>query len=76
MAESLNGLYKWELIYPQGPWVGLEDVEFATLEYLDWFNHRRRHGEILDGRRKFATPAAHEDAFYSQNVPATEAATQ
>ncbi len=76
MIESFNGLYKWELIYPQGPWAGLEDVEFATLEYIDWFNYRRRHGEILDGRRKFTTPAAHETAFYSQDVPAAEAVTQ
>lgn len=76
MIESFNGLYKWELIYPQGPWHGLEDVEFATLEYVDWFNHRRRHGEILDGRRKFTTPAAHEADFYSQTTAAEPAATQ
>ncbi len=76
MIESFNGLYKWELIYPQAPWQGLEDVKFATLEYVDWFNHRRLHGEILDGRRRFSTPAAHETAFYSHNVTATPAATQ
>jgi transposase InsO family protein len=46
LAESFNGLYKWELIYPKGPWRGLDDVEFATLTYVDWFNHRRLHGEI------------------------------
>ena len=48
MAESFNGLYKWELIYRQGPWRGLDDVEFATMTYVDWFNHRRLHGEITD----------------------------
>jgi len=48
MAESFNSLYKWELIYPQGPWRGLDDVEFATLGYIDWFNHRRLHGEVTD----------------------------
>ena len=48
MAESFNSLYKWELIYPRGPWRGLDDVEFATLGYVDWFNHRRLHGEITD----------------------------
>ena len=48
MAESFNGLYKWELIYKQGPWRGLDDVEFATMTYVDWFNHRRLHGEITD----------------------------
>lgn len=75
MIESFNGLYKWELIYPHGPWQGIEDVEFATLEYVDWFNHRRRHGEILPGRRQFTTPAAHE-AAYRQNVTAGQAVTQ
>ena len=75
MIESFNGLYKWELIYPHGPWQGIADVEFATLEYVDWFNHRRLHGEILAGRRQFTTPAAHE-AAYRQNVTADQAVTQ
>ena len=76
MIESFNGLYKWELIYPHGPWQGIEDVELATLEYVDWFNHRRRHGEILPGRRQFTTPAAHEAAYYRHNVTADQAVTQ
>jgi putative transposase len=76
MIESFNGLYKWELIYPHGPWQGIEDVEFATLEYVDWFNHRRRHGEILGGRRQFTTPAAHEAAHYRQTSTGPEAVTQ
>ena len=59
MAESFNGLYKWELIYPKGPWQGLEDVEFATLTYVDWFNNRRLHGHITDGPG-YTTPAAYE----------------
>ena len=74
MVESFNGLYKWELIYPQGPWRGLDDVEFATLDYVDWFNHRRLHGEILEGRR-FTTPADHE-ANYRQTSTADQAVTQ
>jgi transposase InsO family protein len=41
LAENFNGLYKWELIHRQGPWRGLDDVEFATMTYVDWFNHRR-----------------------------------
>ena len=68
MIESFNGLYKWELIYPHGPWQGIEDV--------DWFNQRRRHGEILPGRRRFTTPAAHEAAYYRQTSTAPEAVTQ
>ena len=41
LAESIIGMYKTEVIRPQGPWRGLEAVELATLERVDWFNHRR-----------------------------------
>ena len=75
MAESFNGLYKWELIYPQGPWRGIDDVEFATMTYVDWFNHRRLHGEITDNTN-YTTPAEFEAAYYSQNPTALEAVTQ
>jgi len=34
MIESFNGIFKWELIYPRGPWQGLRDVEFAALEWV------------------------------------------
>jgi putative transposase len=70
MAESFNGLYKWELIYAKGPWSGLEDVEFATLTYVDWFNHRRLHGEIEDGPG-YTTPAAFEAQWREANARAT-----
>jgi putative transposase len=63
MAEAFNSLYKWELIYPQGPWTGLDDVEFATLGYIDWFNHRRLHGEITDDNT-YTTPAEFEQLYY------------
>ena len=46
LAESFNGLYKTELIRHAGPWRGLDDVEYATLAYVDWFNNRRLHGEL------------------------------
>lgn len=75
MIESFNGLYKSELIYRHGPWQGLDDVEFATLEYVDWFNHRRRHGEITDGPG-YTTPAAHEAAYYAQQLSGHQAETQ
>lgn len=75
LVESFNGLYKWELIYPKGPWTGLEAVELATLTYVDWFNHRRLHGQIEPGAG-YTTPAAVEAAYYRHNVPATEAGTQ
>jgi putative transposase len=75
LVESFNGLYKWELIYPKGPWSGLEDVEFATLTYVDWFNQRRLHGEIEPGPG-YTTPAALETAYYRQSNPTEEAGTQ
>ena len=75
MAEAFNSLYKWELIYPKGPWTGLDDVEFATLGYVDWFNHRRLHGEITDDNG-YVTPAEFEAAYYRQTAPALEAVTQ
>jgi|HubBroStandDraft_3_1064219.scaffolds.fasta_scaffold1032066_1 hypothetical protein len=75
MAEAFNSLYKWELIYPQGPWRGLDDVEFATLGYIDWFNHRRLHGEITDDN-SYVTPAEFEATYYRQAAPALEAVTQ
>jgi transposase InsO family protein len=75
LIESFNGLYKWELIYPKGPWAGLADVEWATLSYVDWFNNRRLHGEITAGPG-YTTPAAFEAAYYRQTTPATEAGTQ
>jgi putative transposase len=70
LAESFNGLYKWELIYRHGPWTGIEDVEFATMTYVDWFNNRRRHGTITDGPG-YTTPAAHEAAWREANTSAT-----
>ena len=41
LAETIIGLYKAEVIHCRGPWRHLEAVEYATLEWVDWFNHRR-----------------------------------
>jgi len=41
LAETINGLYKAEVIWRRGPWRNFEAVEFATLEWVDWFNHKR-----------------------------------
>jgi transposase InsO family protein len=41
LAESIIGLYKTEVIESRGPWRKLDDVEYATLEWVDWFNNRR-----------------------------------
>ncbi len=75
LCESFNGLYKWELIYPKGPWSGIEDVEFATLTYVDWFNQRRLHGEIEPGPG-YTTPAAFETKWHEANRSATLSATE
>src|SRR6202789_3707993 len=41
LAETINGLYKAEVIHRRGPWRSFEAVEFASLEWVDWFNNRR-----------------------------------
>ena len=48
LAESVNGLYKAEVIRKRGPWRSLEQVELATAEWVDWWNHRRLHSAIGD----------------------------
>lgn len=75
LAEAFNSLYKWELIYRQGPWTGLDDVEFATMGYVDWFNHRRLHGEITEDNT-YTTPAEFEALYYCQARAAEQAVTQ
>lgn len=69
--DNLYALYKAELIRKDGPWRGLDDIEFATLDYIDWFNHRRLHGEI-----GMIPPAEFEEAFCTQTTPAPLVATQ
>jgi putative transposase len=71
LAESFNGLYKAELIRHRGPWSGLDDVEYATLEYVDWFNRRRLHGEL-----GMIPPAAFEMLYYDQTEPVPLAVSQ
>jgi putative transposase len=62
LAESVNALYKTELIYgpDQGPWKSVEDVELATLGWVHWHNTERLHGYIGD-----VPPAEFEAAFYA-----------
>lgn len=73
-AESVNGLYKWELFHRPGPWTGLDDVEFTTLSPLDWLNQRLLQGEITNGPGY--APAALETDHYRQHVTAVTVATQ
>jgi len=69
LAESVIGLYKTEVIRARGPWRGIEAVEFATLEWVDWFNNRR----LLEPLG-YVPPAEYEEAYYRrQDTPALEA---
>jgi putative transposase len=61
LAESVIGLFKTEVIRRQGPWRHLEAVEFATLEWVDWFNHRRLLEPI-----GYVPPAEYEQRYYEQ----------
>ena len=60
LAETINGLYKAEVIHRRGPWRSLEAVEFATLEWVDWFNNRRLLSSIGN-----VPPAEAEAAYYN-----------
>jgi len=62
MAESVIGLFKTELIRRRGPWRGLDEVELGTLEYVDWYNHRRLHSAVSD-----VPPAEAEETYYRQH---------
>ena len=62
LAETINGLYKAEVIWRRGPWRSLEAIEYATLEWVDWFNHRRLLALIGDVR-----PTEFEQAYYRQH---------
>ncbi|WP_442875322.1 integrase core domain-containing protein [Amycolatopsis sp. NBC_00355] len=46
MAEAFDSLYKAELVHNKGPWRGLDDLEIATVEYIDWYNTQRLHSEL------------------------------
>jgi putative transposase len=69
LAESINGLYKAEVIHRRGPWRRVEDVEFATLEWVDWFNNRRLLGPIGD-----IPPMEFEQMYYQQQQSLAAAA--
>lgn len=59
LAESAIGLYKTELVRHKGPWKGLDDLELATLEWIDFYNHRRLHSACGD-----IPPAEYEAMHY------------
>jgi transposase InsO family protein len=69
LAETINGLYKTEVIRRQGPWRNIEAVEFATLTWVDWFNNRRLFEPIRN-----IPPAEHESNYYQQIEGSAKAA--
>ncbi len=68
LAETINGLYKTEVIRRRGPWKNIEDVEYATLEWVDWFNHRRLLEPIGN-----VPPVEYEMMYYRQLEESTMA---
>lgn len=69
LAETINGLYKAEVIHRRGPWRNFEAVEFATLEWVDWFNNRRLLEPIGN-----VPPAEAEERYYAMlDAPAMAA---
>jgi transposase InsO family protein len=62
LAETINGLYKAEVIHKSGPWRGMDDVEVATLTWVEWFNNRRIMESLGD-----IPPREFEENYYRQN---------
>jgi len=61
LAETIIGLFKTEVIHRQGPWRSFEDVEFATLNWVWWFNHHR----LLEPTQ-YIPPVEYEEAYWRQ----------
>jgi putative transposase len=68
LAEFVNGLYKTELINRKGPCSMLNDVELATFEWVDWYNHQRIHGSCQN-----MPPVKRKTAFHMKSKPANMA---
>jgi transposase InsO family protein len=69
LAESINGLFKAEVIWRKGPWRSMEAVEFATLEWVDWFNNRR----LLEPIGNIPPAEAEANYYAAQEEPAMAA---
>jgi transposase InsO family protein len=69
LAETIIGLYKTEIIHRRGPWRHMDAVEYATLEWVDWFNHRRLLAPIGN-----VPPAELEASYYPSTSPLPMAA--
>jgi len=69
LTETINGLYKTEVIRKEGPWKHVDEVEYATLEWVDWFNNRRLLEPIGN-----IPPAEYEKLYYDETEESAEAA--
>src|SRR5262245_34266995 len=70
LAESVIGLYKTEVIRRRGPWRGIEDIEFATLTWVAWYNGSRLHESL-----GYLPPAEFEQAFHSRQAKTASTAS-
>jgi putative transposase len=61
LAESTIGLYKTEMVWPEGPWRDVDQLELATADHVWWFNNQRIHSSI-----GYDTPIGHEQKYYAQ----------
>ena len=68
LAESVIGLYKAEVIHRRGPWRGFDDIEYATLEWVAWFNTQRLLAPL-----GYVPPAEYEEQFYRDRAAHTAA---
>jgi putative transposase len=69
MAESTIGLYKAEMVWPEGPWRDVDHLELATADHVWWFNNQRIHSSI-----GYDTPVEHEQKYYAQQQPGEQIA--
>ena len=69
LAETIIGLYKTEVIRTRGPWKTIDEVEYATLEWVDWFNNRRLLAPL-----GHVPPAEYEQMYYDRHNRSCEAA--
>ncbi|MBU2731122.1 integrase core domain-containing protein, partial [Acidithiobacillus caldus] len=70
LAETVNGLYKAEVIHHRGPWTNQVSVEWATLEWVHWYNADRLYGPL-----GYISPAEAEENYYAQlKLPTSKAA--
>ncbi len=64
LAEAFNSLFKAELVRNRGSWKGIDDLEIAVAEYIDWFSDKRLHGKI-----GLVPPVEYEAAHRTSTLP-------